>query len=52
MKRILIADDHSFVRLGIIQILKDEYPTVEITEVEDGESLVNMVIKNDFDLAK
>ncbi|MEO6356466.1 MAG: response regulator transcription factor [Ferruginibacter sp.] len=50
MKRIIIADDHSFVRLGIIQILKDEYPTVEITEVEDGESLVNAVMKNDFDL--
>jgi two-component system invasion response regulator UvrY len=50
MKRIIIADDHSFVRLGIIQILKDEYPTVEITEVGDGETLVNTVIKNDFDL--
>jgi DNA-binding NarL/FixJ family response regulator len=50
MKRIIIADDHSFVRLGIIQILKDEYPAVEITEVEDGESLVNAVMKKDFDL--
>lgn len=50
MKRIIIADDHSFVRLGIIQILKDEYPAVEITEVGDGESLVNAVMKKDFDL--
>jgi two-component system, NarL family, invasion response regulator UvrY len=50
MKRILLADDHSFVRLGLIQILKDEYPSVEITEVADGESLVKEVSKHEFDL--
>jgi DNA-binding NarL/FixJ family response regulator len=50
MKKIILADDHSFIRLGLIQILKDEYPTVEITEVADGGSLVNEVSKNDFDL--
>lgn len=50
MKRIILADDHSFIRLGLIQILKDEYPSVEITEVGDGESLVKEVTLNDFDL--
>src|ERR1700741_5608484 len=50
MKRIILADDHSFVRLGIIQILKDEYPSVEIKEVSDGQSLVKEVIKSDWDL--
>ena len=50
MKRILLADDHSFIRLGIIQILKDEYPSVEIKEVSDGDSLVKEVIKQDWDL--
>lgn len=50
MNKIILADDHSFIRLGLIQILKDEYPTVEITEVGDGESLVNEVSKKDFDL--
>ncbi|MDB5210855.1 MAG: response regulator transcription factor [Sediminibacterium sp.] len=50
MKRIILADDHSFIRLGIMQILKDEYPSVEIKEVSDGESLVKEVIKNDWDL--
>lgn len=50
MNKIILADDHSFIRLGLIQILKDEYPTVEITEVADGESLINIVSKNDFDL--
>jgi len=50
MKRIILADDHSFIRLGIIQILKDEYPSVEITEVSDGESLVKEVTLHEFDL--
>ena len=43
MKRIILADDHSFVRLGLVQILTDEYPTVEIKQVSDGESLVKEV---------
>lgn len=50
MKRIILADDHSFVRLGLVQILKDEYPTVEITQVGDGESLVKEVSLRDWDL--
>jgi two-component system, NarL family, invasion response regulator UvrY len=50
MKKIILADDHSFIRLGLIQILKDEYPSVEIKEVENGEALVNEVMKHDFDL--
>jgi two-component system, NarL family, invasion response regulator UvrY len=50
MKKILLADDHSFIRLGLIQILKDEYPSAEIKEVADGESLVKEVIKQNWDL--
>ena len=48
--RIILADDHSFIRLGLIQILKDEYPSVEIKEVGDGESLVKEVTLHDWDL--
>ena len=50
MKRILLADDHSFIRRGLIQILKDEYPAIEITEVGDGESIIREVTLHDFDL--
>lgn len=50
MKRIILADDHSFIRLGLIQILKDEYPTADITEVADGEELVKQVMLHDFDI--
>ena len=50
MNRIILADDHSFVRLGLIQILKDEYPSAIIHEVADGESLVKEVTQQDWDL--
>ena len=50
MKRIILADDHSFIRLGLIQILKDEYPSVEIKEVSDGDSLIKEVKENNWDL--
>lgn len=50
MKRIILADDHSFVRLGLVQILRDEYPSVEIEQVSNGESLVQQVTLNDWDL--
>ncbi len=50
MKRIILADDHSFIRRGLIQILKDEYPSAEIKEVGDGESLVKEVTLHDWDL--
>ena len=50
MNRIILADDHSFIRLGLIQILKDEYPSVEIIEVSDGEALIKEVTLHECDL--
>lgn len=50
MMRIIVADDHSFIRRGLIQILRDEYPSVEIIEVGDGVSLIKEVVLHDFDL--
>lgn len=34
--KVLIADDHAIVRKGLIQILQEEFPTVIVSEVEDG----------------
>jgi DNA-binding NarL/FixJ family response regulator len=50
MKNIILADDHSFIRLGLIQILKDEFPEVDIKEVADGLSLVKEVTASNWDL--
>lgn len=43
MLRILIADDHEFIRRGLKQILEEEYPTAYIGEAKDTESLMLMV---------
>lgn len=48
--KILLADDHSFIRLGLVQILKDEFPNALITEVSDGVSLLKEVMKGSWDL--
>lgn len=50
IKRIILADDHSFIRLGLIQILKDEYPNAEIKQVSDAESLIREVSLHEWDL--
>lgn len=50
VKKIIIADDHSYIRLGLIQILKDEYPSAEVKEVPDVETLLKEVVKQDWDL--
>ena len=50
MKNVIIADDHGFIRMGLIQILKDEYPAIQITETNDGERLIQEINKQDFDL--
>jgi DNA-binding NarL/FixJ family response regulator len=50
ISRIILADDHSFIRLGLVQILKDEYPAAEIKQVGDGESLIKEVTLHDWDL--
>ena len=52
MKRILIADDHSFIRVGLIQIIRDEYPTAIIGEVGDADSLIQKVIHDEWVDAK
>lgn len=43
MLKILIADDHAIVRRGLRQILLEEYPSAEVGEVGDAESLITQV---------
>jgi DNA-binding NarL/FixJ family response regulator len=50
MKRIIVADDHSYIRLGLIQILKDEFPFAEIKEIANGIDLIKAVMAEDWDL--
>lgn len=40
IKKILIADDHPVFRKGILTILKDEWPTLEIIEAANGLEII------------
>lgn len=50
MPRILIADDHTVVRKGIIQIIQDEFTFSHIEEAGSAEELIKMVLKQDWDI--
>lgn len=50
MIRILIADDHAIVRKGLKQIILEEYPSAEIGEAGDVETLIALVIKTKWDV--
>ena len=49
--RIIVADDHGIVRMGLIQIIKYLRPSILISEVEDFKSLYLSLSKNIYDLA-
>lgn len=48
--RILVADDHGIVRMGLIQIIKELIPNTLISEVADYKSLYTIISKEQFDL--
>lgn len=50
MIRILLADDHAIVRKGLRQLILDEFPSAEVGEVGDVESLVALVMKGKWDV--
>jgi DNA-binding NarL/FixJ family response regulator len=50
MLKILIADDHIIVRRGIMQILLEGFPELEIGEAADTTSLVEKAVSENWDL--
>ncbi len=40
LKKILVADDHPVFRKGILTIVKDEWPTLEIVEAANGLEII------------
>ncbi len=50
MLRILIADDHSIVRLGTSLLLKDEFGNVEISEAGNFDQVIALLSDHQFDL--
>jgi len=49
--RIIVADDHGIVRMGLIQTIKGLLPAAAVSEVEDYKSLYKAILKEEFDLA-
>ncbi|MDR6372354.1 DNA-binding NarL/FixJ family response regulator [Chryseobacterium bernardetii] len=49
--RIVVADDHGIVRMGLIQTIKRFRPDAIISEVEDYKSLYKLILNEEFDLA-
>ncbi|MBA5245599.1 response regulator transcription factor [Marnyiella aurantia] len=49
--RIIVADDHGIVRMGLIQTLKRLLPEAVITEVEDFKSMYRVISDQQQDLA-
>jgi two-component system invasion response regulator UvrY len=50
MYKFLIADDHSIVRRGIIQILLEAYPNAHIEEVANVDDLIAKIMKSNWDM--
>jgi len=50
MRRFLLADDHSIVRLGLKQILLEEFPSVEILEAADAEAVIKLLSSEKLDI--
>lgn len=48
--RFLIADDHAIVRKGLAGVLREEFPSAEVIEVGDAESLFKMALRGTWDL--
>ncbi|MCG2417943.1 response regulator transcription factor [Aequorivita sp. F47161] len=48
--RILVADDHGIVRMGLVQIIKQLRPQALLSEVDDYKSLSSLISRESFDL--
>lgn len=46
----LIADDHAIIRRGLKDILQEQFPAAEITEVGDTPSLLAKIIREKWDV--
>jgi DNA-binding NarL/FixJ family response regulator len=48
--RILIADDHPIVRAGFKQVISDTQDITVADEAKNGEEVMNLIRKNDYDI--
>lgn len=50
MRHILIADDHAVTRRGVRELVLERYPDVEVTELADGDAVLEQLPTRTWDL--
>src|SRR3954470_22320138 len=50
MTRILIADDHTVVRRGLMDLMRTEFPQLHLGEAKDAREAANLLSKHKWDL--
>lgn len=50
MKKVLIADDHYIVRVGLKWIFDQQFPQLKVDFAEDGDAVYEQVLANDYEL--
>jgi two-component system invasion response regulator UvrY len=48
--KILIADDHAIVRKGLIELLQEAFPAVEVFEAVNSQQAIDIISKQDLDV--
>lgn len=48
--RVLVADDHELVRRGVKELLREQFPGVEVGEAETGGAAFELALKGSWDL--
>ncbi|MGB5378527.1 response regulator, partial [Muriicola sp.] len=51
MPKILVIEDEAAIRRVLVKILSEENDSYELAEAEDGQKGLEMIKKNDYDLA-
>ncbi|WP_343702524.1 response regulator transcription factor [Chitinophaga sp.] len=50
MPHFLIAEDHSVVRMGVIMLIREMYPTADIAEAETFDDVIRMLPRQRYDV--
>lgn len=48
--RVLVIDDHAILRRGVIEIIRDAFPAVEVDEAQAGDEALQKCLSEHWDL--
>ena len=50
MHRFLIVDDHAVLRRGLLALLREEYPDLQVGEAKDAREATILILQQEWDL--